>query len=137
MIELTTLPPAADPDTTESLAALEQEIAWTHPEARPLAPLDVEDCVDHFRVLMDLPGVREEDIDIVCEDSTLTIAGERKTENRHRTYHRERRFGSFARTVTLRGPIDVDRVEASCRDGVLEVRLPKARSASLHPSHCG
>ena len=79
-------------------------------------------------VKAELPGLRAEDVEIDVSGDTLTIAGEKKTdkqEEQENLFHRERRYGSFRRTVQLPSNIDADNVEAEFHDGVLTVTLPK------------
>lgn len=79
----------------------------------------------------ELPGVRQEDLEILVVGGELTIKGQRgQAANGSRAYHRrERTTGPFQRTIRL--PIDVDssKVEATLREGVLQIRLPKAEAA--------
>ena len=76
----------------------------------------------------ELPGVKREDVEITLHERALTISGERRAEEEHREgsgyYIRERRHGSFRRTLVL--PHDVEEGEISARfeNGVLEVRVP-------------
>ncbi len=76
----------------------------------------------------ELPGVQLDDIDITIEEDTLTLRGERKPDEVEGvTYHRqERRFGSFLRTFRLPFRVDADQVEATFKDGVLNIVLPRA-----------
>ena len=90
--------------------------------------LDVAEKEGEFVVQASLPGVKPEDIDVTFTNNTLTIKGEvRSEEEREESrYHlRERRYGMFARSITLPRGIDGDHIEASYKDGVLTLRLPK------------
>src|SRR5215211_486477 len=90
--------------------------------------MDLVEVGDHFVLRADLPGMSEEDIDIECEDSTLTVSGERKAEHEERGegFHRvERSFGAFRRSLTLPDGVDPEAVAATFEKGVLEIRLPK------------
>jgi len=90
--------------------------------------LDVAEHPDKVVVKVDLPGVKNEDIEISVQGNTLIIGGEKKeqTEDRGEGYHHvERRYGSFHRTITLPAGVDPDKIEATYRDGVLSVTLPK------------
>jgi len=88
---------------------------------------------DERRIVLrsDLPGIEEKDIKVTVDDGTLTLSGERKfeketkAENVHRV---ERRFGSFRRSFSLPETVEVDKISASYKKGVLEVTLPKAES---------
>ena len=91
--------------------------------------VDVEETREAFKFRADLPGLNKKDITISVEDNRLTIKGERKSEADEKTarYHRvERAYGSFCRTFRLPANVLSDQVEASYREGVLEVTVPKA-----------
>ncbi len=93
----------------------------------PLA--DMWETKDDLYVSFDLPGCREKEISVTITGDVLTVKGERhwdkdvKDENYHRL---ERVYGKFERAIPLPMPVQADRVKATFRDGVLEVRLPKA-----------
>lgn len=97
---------------------------------RPAA--DVRETPSEYLVRVELPGLRLEDIKVEFQDGRLVVEGERKFEDEeHRDqYHRiERVYGRFCRTFEFGTPVEVEKVEATYRDGVLEVRLPKAAEA--------
>jgi HSP20 family protein len=80
----------------------------------------------------ELPGVKQEDVDISLHDNVLTISGERRAEQEEERggYHiRERRYGSFRRSVALPEGIDESKISAHYEDGVLEVRVQHAAVA--------
>lgn len=90
--------------------------------------LDVAEDEDEFLVQASLPGVAPEDIEITLEEQTLTISGKmsQAEEIDEKQYHlRERRFGSFARSITLPVAVDSDKVDAVNENGVLSLHLPK------------
>lgn len=94
--------------------------------------LDVEETDDAFEIHVETPGVKPEDIEITLEDGVLGIRGERRFyEDRAESGFRrvERRFGRFHRALRLPTPVDADGVEATCGDGMLRVRIPKAEAA--------
>jgi len=94
--------------------------------------LDVSETEDALQVRMDMPGIKPDDIDIEVSGNTLRISGERKEEKQEqgKTVHRvERRYGTFARAVTLPCPVNEDEIDAECREGVLTVTLPKTEQA--------
>jgi HSP20 family protein len=78
-------------------------------------------------ITAELPGVREEDIDITIDDGVLTLRGEKKSvrEDKEAGY-RERSYGSFERRITLPANIDEDACAADFKDGVLTITLPKS-----------
>lgn len=95
-------------------------------------PLDVTETENEFVVKASLPGVKPEDVQITVHGDTLTIRGESKAEEEKEGEHwhlRERRFGSFQRSVTLATPVDSDKTEARYEHGVLTLTLPKAEGA--------
>lgn len=84
---------------------------------------------DGLVVTSEVPGVRPEDIDISVVGDTLTLSGERRPDelNEDARYHRqERGYGKFVRTLQLPYPVKVDNIEASFRNGVLNINLPRA-----------
>ncbi len=91
-------------------------------------PMDVYETNDAVVVIAEIPGLTTDDIDIRIDGGSLTLQGERHFGKnvREENYLRiERHYGKFSRTWTLPPSIDVDRVQADFKDGVLEVRLPK------------
>jgi HSP20 family protein len=89
---------------------------------------EVKETKDSYVFKADLPGIKEEDLDISLTGNRLTISGQRQEEKkdegeRHFVY--ERSFGSFSRSFTLPEGIDVDHVQAGLKDGVLNVVVPK------------
>lgn len=97
-------------------------------------PVDVEETPESFVVRMDLPGVPQQDVKVTLTGDTLTIRGERKQDSRSQTgsHHRvERLYGAFERSFTLGTPVRNDQVKAQFKDGVLEVRVPKAEEARM------
>ena len=91
--------------------------------------VDVEETKDAIVFHADLPGLSKKDITITTEKGTLTICGERKNEvddPKSQFHCVERSYGSFRRSFTLPNNVKVDSVEATYRDGVLEVSVPKA-----------
>jgi HSP20 family protein len=101
------------------------ELAW-----RPLA--DVSETKEGFTVSVELPGMKQEEIVVSVEENVLTVKGERKRENQanEEGYSRVERFhGSFERHFTFPGTVDMERIQATYRDGILEIRLPKKEEA--------
>lgn len=99
-------------------------------EERGWAPdLDIYEKDDKFIVKAEVPGMKEEDIDVSVTGETLTIKGEKKAESEveEENYYRcERRYGSFYRSIPLPSNVDADNIEADYEGGVLQVTLPKA-----------
>src|SRR3954453_2106942 len=94
--------------------------------------LDLYQTHDNFVAQIELPGMRKEDIEISLHDGTLTIAGERKsqTESNGDSATRTERFtGKFCPTIPLPTRVDANKVNATYKDGILTVTLPKAEEA--------
>lgn len=93
--------------------------------------LDLYQNNDNVIAMVELPGMRKEDIEISLHDGMLTIAGERKTETgeSEKAERSERYVGKFRRSITLPTLVDANRVNATYKDGILTVTLPKAEEA--------
>ena len=94
--------------------------------------VDVHETKEGIQLQVELPGVKQEDIQVSIEGDTLTLKGERKREAevKEDQYHRiERSYGRFVRTVLLPSVVDSSKVKATYRDGVLEIQLPKREEA--------
>jgi HSP20 family protein len=91
--------------------------------------LDMYETDDNLVVEASLPGFKPDEVDISVVGNTLTIKGEheeRQEEEKEGKYHfRERRYGSFQRSVSLPADVNSDRAEASFENGVLKLTLPK------------
>ena len=91
--------------------------------------LDLYQSNDNVIAVVELPGMRKEDIEISLHDGTLTISGERKRENSSngdKAERTERYVGTFRRSIALPTRVDAGKVSATYRDGILTVTLPKA-----------
>jgi HSP20 family protein len=95
-------------------------------------PMDVLETQDRYTITMELPGITPDQVDITFNDGALTVRGERKfyegesEENFHRV---ERRYGAFARSLTLPAQVDAEKISASFANGVLTLEVPKAEAA--------
>ena len=93
-------------------------------------PVNIFDAGDAYIVRAELPGVDPKKVEIDVEDDTLTLRGERSFDEPKRdvAYHRrEREQGRFRRVVRVPGRLESAEVKAEYRDGVLTIRLPKAK----------
>lgn len=94
--------------------------------------IDVYEYPDRFVVYVEVPGVDGNSVDVTCVGNCLTVRGEKRRPpevgSDTPSLYRDRRFGSFSRTVDLSGKIQVDQVAARYQNGVLEIVVPKTES---------
>lgn len=94
--------------------------------------VDVVEQKDAYMIKAELPGVSKNDVKIVLQENVLTIKGEKKQESEQKDsdYHRiERSYGTFERSFTLPTGVRSDKIDATYKDGVLTITLPKAEEA--------
>jgi len=94
---------------------------------------EVEEMDKEIIVRVEVPGMEKEDFSITVEGNALYLSGEKRyeRESRDSTYHvMERAYGSFQRTIPLPHNVDADSAQASYKNGVLSIRLPKVVSES-------
>jgi HSP20 family protein len=94
--------------------------------------VDIVEQQDAYVVKVELPGVNKDDVKITMENDILTVRGEKKQENETTkgSHHRiERSYGAFQRSFTLPTTVKADKIEASFKDGILNVTLPKSEEA--------
>lgn len=90
--------------------------------------VDIREEADRYVLSADVPGVDPEHIDLTAEGGVLSLRGERQAvdEAERQNYKRvERFYGAFHRRFTLPDAVDTDQITANCRNGVLEVVIPK------------
>jgi HSP20 family protein len=95
-------------------------------------PVDLAEEKDRILITAELPGFREDEIEIQTENGMLTLRGERKFEKETdgKSYHRvERSYGQFVRSFSLPNNVDREKIKASFSDGLLKVELPKREDA--------
>lgn len=94
---------------------------------------DLAETDDDFRLRVDVPGMSKEDIDVNLQGGTLTVSGERTSEqtDEGEDYVRvERAFGSFHRSFSLPDAVDEDNIKATYEDGVLSIIVPKTEESA-------
>ena len=108
--------------------------AWDmfdQPRAAPAAfapRFEVKETGDHYVFHADLPGVKEQDLDISLQNGVLTVSGSRQAEEKKEGesyYLYERKYGSFSRSFSLPDVADPDKVEADLADGILTISIGK------------
>jgi len=90
--------------------------------------VNISEDRDHIFVRAELPGVKAADLEITIQDNSLILRGQRQipTEEKQVNYHRrERESGFFRRVVALPARVQADKVEATCKDGILTIKLAK------------
>ncbi len=95
-------------------------------------PVDVYEDAHELVLKLEVPGIKQSDLDVRVENQTLTVKGERKfeTNEKEENFHRiERRYGSFTRSFTLPPTVDTGAVKAGYEQGVLTISLAKKEAA--------
>lgn len=94
--------------------------------------LDLAETKDALVVKTEIPGIEPKEIQVSLQDQVLTIKGEKKQEKEEKDehyYRMERSYGAFARTIRLPVPVDGSKVNATFKNGVLTITLPKTPAA--------
>ena len=94
--------------------------------------VDVVEEDRRFEITAELPGLSEKDIEVSMSDQSLTIKGEKKQEKEEKKkdfYLSERYYGAFRRTFSLPEGVDSDKIDATFKDGILTINLPKTAAA--------
>jgi len=94
--------------------------------------INVEENDNEWLISAELPGVEKEDVKVNFQDNVLTVSGEKKfeKEDKNKNYHRvERSYGKFSRSLNINSAVLAEKIDASYKDGVLNIILPKAEEA--------
>ena len=97
-----------------------------------IPPVDIYEDADRLVLMLEVPGIPQEDLQINLENQTLTVKGERKLmkDEKEENFHRiERRYGSFVRSFSLPATIETDSAQASYEHGVLSITFQKKQAA--------
>jgi len=93
--------------------------------------LDLQEKEDSYVARMDIPGTDKNNLSVKIEDRELTVSGQisesTEKKNGHQVLRKERRTGSFKRSLMLPGPVEADKLDARYENGVLTVTIPKAK----------
>jgi HSP20 family protein len=103
-------------------------LGLTSPSESLRPAVDVEEEEDRYVIRADLPGLEEKDIDVRVVDGVLVLSGKREVSREEKPgnlSYAERRYGSFCRQFTLGSSVDQNGIEATYKNGVLTVGLPK------------
>jgi HSP20 family protein len=93
--------------------------------------VDIAETDKEFSIKAEIPEVKKEDVKVTVDNGVLTIRGERKQEKeeKDKKFHRvERFYGSFMRSFTLPDNVDESEIEASFKDGMLNLTIPKTKA---------
>jgi HSP20 family protein len=99
-----------------------------------LPAVDASETPKEILVRAEIPGMDPKDIDISLDSNCLILRGERKQkhEEKEENYYRiERRYGAFSMSVMLPAEVDPDKVNATYKDGILEIHMPKTKEAAV------
>jgi HSP20 family protein len=102
--------------------------AWPQAGSQLGLPVELADTGTELKVVAELPGVDEKDVSVELQGDTLTIKGEKKAEEERKDegyYLAERRYGAFARSLRLPFAVEADKVQATFKNGVLTITMPK------------
>jgi HSP20 family protein len=102
---------------------------WAEEDFQWAPRADIHETENEYLVQLDLPGLDKKDVKIKVEDNYLTVTGERKSEHNveDNKYHRcERYYGTFNRSFRLYKDVRAEKIKATFKNGVLEIRIPKA-----------
>ena len=97
-----------------------------------LPTLDLAETPEGFEVVVDLPGIKPEEVKVELHDGQLVISGRREESNERKDknfHYTERATGSFMRSVALPSDVDRDMIDAQYEHGVLHIKLPKSAKA--------
>lgn len=110
----------------EPLRAVEERYAGFSPS------IDVRESDNEVTIKAEIPGIDEKDVEVLVCDESVTITGEKKEEQEDKGkdyYHLERTYGSFHRVIPLPKGINLEKVEATFKNGLLTVKVPKTEEA--------
>lgn len=117
----------------EDLWPTRQSLRWFPFEEMEWVPaIDMYEKDNNYLIKAELPGMKEEDVDVSVVGDRLVIKGEKKAEtevNEEDYYRNERSYGSFFRSMDIPPDADSDKIEASFENGVLVVTIPKTKEA--------
>ena len=95
--------------------------------------VDIVETEKEFTIKAEIPDVKKEEVKITVDNGVLSIHGERKKEKEEKgkKFHRvERYYGSFTRSFTLPDNVDETKIEASFKDGMLNLQIPKSKKSN-------
>lgn len=109
---------------------------WAIAAPSPWRPaVDIHETADAYFVEVDLPGIPPEEVSIRVTERELTVSGERRSQPPEGALQSccERPTGPFRRSLTFSRPLDPEKCQAECREGICRIRLPKAAQPTARP----
>lgn len=120
---------------SELLEDFDMNFFTRNPETRGMVPaVNIRESEDNFVLDVAAPGMKKEDFKINLDNNVLTISSEQKNENEEKNEKYTRKeffYNAFSRSFTLPKTIDLDKIRADYKDGVLSVSLPKREDAKV------
>jgi HSP20 family molecular chaperone IbpA len=126
----------AEKETREIATKEKQQLAKPQEQTRPgryyVPDVNIYEFDDSLRLLADMPGVKEKDVNVTLKDGVLTIMGQVATDMYAglRPVYTEYNVGNYYREFSLNEKIDESKIKATLRNGVLELELPKTEKAT-------
>ena len=112
----------------DAMDRLFEDSVITPKTAGVMPKIDIKDKKDSIEVKAELPGLKEEDIEIEVSDGVMTISGEKKAEKEEQEegyYYKESHTGTFSRSFTLPADVKEEKAEAEMKHGILTILIPK------------
>ena len=114
----------------ETMVPQQQQQTETRDESRTLTPpVDIFDVEDGLAVIVDMPGVGKDDLDVRVENDVLTLSGKPKSALSQPPIYTEFQLANFYRQFQLSDRVDQDKIRAEAKNGVLTLHLPRAEKA--------
>ena len=113
--------------TKDVTSGKRHEVAKNEPERSLLPPVDIFEDADGITLIADIPGVNRERLNLKVEKNSLTVEGEAKIDMPEglEALHADDRATRYRRSFTLSSELEGDAIEASLKDGLLRIRIPK------------
>ena len=123
----------SNPAVMEKPESQPMSVERTHERVAFVPYTDIYENEDALILIMDMPGVDEKSLDVQLEKELLTIKGraeDPKLEPGYRQLYTEYRYGDYERSFTVSEKVDSDKIEATVKDGVLRLTLPKSKKSA-------
>jgi HSP20 family protein len=114
----------------ELIDRIEQQLSQQLQSAERVPAAEVHETAEAYEVVLELPGVVKEAIDVKATDRTLVVSAERRSSREEGALLSEFRYGTWSRSFRFPAAIERDQLKATYRDGLLSVTAPKASTVS-------